>query len=286
MNRLTLKAVVMALLAISGVAFAQTTSENTALYGRSSIWLSYQVRVHSGDVVIQQPSNSTLAFGSELAMSSGASIADNAYADTIYMDWQTSIEGTATYNELDSRGYVGAESTALNNPVITWWTLPPFTEATSGTENIHLNWDQTIVLPPGHYGDLFGLDRVTVVLTGGEYHFENFRVGNDSRVIFEGPSDLLIADKLFLGHRVDFGGTGGVTAADIVVNVSGVNGTTGGQYGSPKAVQLGDDSQVDANMVVPDGTINFGYRVRGEGSFYAKYLKLLQGTNIYLNSAY
>jgi hypothetical protein len=126
----------------------------------------------------------------------------------------------------------------------------------------------TLTLAPGAYGQVMVRANAVLTLTGGTYHLENLNLGdNNSKIYFQGATDLVIRNRLEPGRNSIIGPAegSGLQAHDIRIYVNGINGSTGNLGGSPKAAIVGESSTVKANLYAPSGTlwIRFGSEAEG-----------------------
>lgn len=76
------------------------------------------------------------------------------------------------------------------------------------------------------------------------------------------------------------------TAATIVLHVAGSNGTGGGLAETPKAVEIGTDSTVSANLYVPNGTLWLQDRTVATGAFIARDIQANPDVQVSLSSGW
>jgi hypothetical protein len=76
------------------------------------------------------------------------------------------------------------------------------------------------------------------------------------------------------------------TAASIVFYVAGINGTTGTLAATPKAVEVGSDNVVSANVYAPNGTLWLKDHAQATGSFLGRDVNVGLSVQVSLMSAW
>ena len=77
-----------------------------------------------------------------------------------------------------------------------------------------------------------------------------------------------------------------LTAADVRIKGTGVNGTTGAINTTPKAVQFGEWSHVRANVYAPNGTLWVKQGSTATGAFVGKWVRMGNGGTITLEGGF
>jgi hypothetical protein len=197
------------------------------------------------------------------------------------------IAGDVYYNQLTSSGTIsGALYTPRALPVFA--SLPAFLNATTGAADVTVNNNGTRTLAPGSYRDLIVGRKGTVTFTGGTYHFRSVRVDREAKLLFSAASNVLVQQKASTSNLTTIGpGPGSsATAASIVFYVAGSNGTGGGLAETPKAVEIGVDNVVSANLYAPNGTLWLGDRTQATGSLIARDVQVGADAQVALSSAW
>jgi hypothetical protein len=249
------------------------------------------VSVTSGDVVVNQlQTGPTLGNGFSLYIDRRSAVLGSIKADRIRIFQQTTIDGSAAFNQLTNDGTIlGGQSSPLPLPVFS--PLPPFHEAVfRGTvQNITVAASTTRVLTPGEYGDIVVATAGNIVFTGGEYTIRSIdATGDDTVFTFNAASEVRIANKLRTRRGAVIGPAAGsgLSAAGIVFYVGGINGTDGELNSTPEAARIGSDGAVAANFYVPNGTLRFEVRAVATGAFIARDVQIDSRGELGLASAF
>jgi hypothetical protein len=256
----------------------------------NSAYVSSKTQVISGNVVVNDVSaGPTLATGNELTVGPHGTISAGAAlkADSIRVQNRTVVDGDLFYNELVNKGTInGVEHTPLALPV--YGQMPLFFSypADPDAEDVLVPDHGFVSLDEGEYGHLQVGTKATLVLTGGAYRFSSITSEPFSIISIVAASSVTVADKMscdntsYVGPALD----SGITAAEIVFYVSGVNGEDGELESKPKAVQLGPEAEIYANFYAPYGTILLQPRTNATGAFLAQDVMLANGATVVLDS--
>lgn len=216
----------------------------------------------TGDVFAATALGATLRTGFELAIDLNSTVDGSVRADRLQLEPGASVTGDAEANVLDNLGTIGGMTSPCGPPCLLP-ALPFFFPATGTlTNNQNVANNASLTLAAGDYGDVTLGRNSTLCLTGGIYNIKSLTSGRDSNILFDAPSDLRIEGKVTANNAVLFGPSncdaGGPTelpaASDIIVYVSGINGTGGGLAETPPALWVGGTgSVIAANFFVPNG---------------------------------
>jgi len=124
-----------------------------------------------------------------------------------------------------------------------------------GGERVTLAKNATRTLSPGSYGNVSVGNGATLRLQPGDYTFCAMKVGRASTVEVQGPaaSTIYVDGKLVVGNGSTVATSGGAPAPDVLV--------------SGKSVKFGALAVVDAHLVAPEASANFGRNFQMRGSF-------------------
>ena len=269
----------------------QSPVSTYSLLAAHSIKLDQSSSVLSGDIGVNQSGQPPLLEpGYELSLSKSVTTPAgyNVKANRILLNQNSVVNGDLYYNQLkNSKGIInGTQTTPLELPLFA--ELPEFKSSTPGTENITVPNNGTRVLAPGSYGNVVINKGGTLVLSGGTYHFNGFTGGQQSNVQYQSQCEVRIAGRLDIGKQSSVIASDTLThsAKDIVIYVGGINGTDGTLGATPKAATVGASSKINANIYVPNGTVQINANSELEGSIMGKDIKIDQGVKIKLKSAY
>jgi hypothetical protein len=267
---------------------------DVAILATNSVRLEHHARV-GGDVVVNDSSpGPTLGPGGELHLDHHARITGDVQADSVRLDKHSQVGGGATYNTLSNAGSIGG-SLATPLPLPVFPLLPVFHTAVvrAGAADITVAGGETVVLGAGAYGLIQVAPLGRVVLSGGVYEVRGVELqaeagcGHPCAVLeLAGATDLRIAQRLAVGHgaaiRPAVGS--GVTAADVVVYVGGVNGGSGAPDALPAAAAFGEGASLRANVYAPNGTVRLDRHVTARGSLIARDAELDHHATLELES--
>ncbi len=262
---------------------------NVAVLGTHGVWIQSGADVLSGDVVANNAGSAPFLNGSvELSIGGGgASTAAgwDVQGNRVTVASGASVASDVHYNQLGG-AVGGAQYTPLSLPVFA--TLPAFQSASPGSTDVNVAVNGSLTLAPGSYRDLNVGRKATVTFTGGTYHFRSIQVDREAKLFFSAASGIRVQQKMSTGITVTIGpGSGSsATAASIVFYVGGINGTSGTLAATPKAVEVGSDNVVSANIYAPNGTLWLKDHVQATGSFLGRDVNIGGSGQISLMSAW
>ncbi|HMH53247.1 MAG TPA: Ig-like domain-containing protein, partial [Candidatus Acidoferrum sp.] len=249
------------------------------------------VAIGSGNVVVNSAlSGPTLGPGFSLYIDRRSAIHDSIKADRIRIFNQTVVSGSATFNQLTNDGLIsGGQFSPLTLPVFP--VLPPFQEANFGgtPANVSVASGTTRVLTPGEYGDITVATAGKITFTGGVYHIKSIdATGNSVILSFNAASEVRIQNKFRTRSSSVIGPAAGsgLSAANIVFYVGGINGTDGQLDSTPEASRVGGSNTVTANFYVPHGTARFESDSATTGAIIARDVQIDSRSTLSRNSAF
>lgn len=262
-----------------------------AVLGTNSVRLNRDVQV-TGDIVVNDASPGPTLGGSELKLDRSSDVAGNVKGDSIRLDQQATVSGSAAYNELSNGGSIGGGlSSPLPLPVFP--LLPVFQTSSPRPDapDVFVGAGATTTLAAGEYDAVEVAAGGTLVLSGGVYEVRSLTLAGDcafpcSVVEAAGGADVRVAQRLHVGTTSFVGpqAGSGISAADVIVYVGAVNGTTGALGELPAAATVRRGSRFEANLYAPNGTIHFERDCTATGAFFARDVALDQGATITLAS--
>jgi hypothetical protein len=257
---------------------AETESLNTnpkvsdfAVYAQNSATLRDRVVVSSGDVGVRNVSTGpTLIAGYELALASQAQVDTkrNVIANRVLLQDRAAVgdvEANKLTNQFASYSHLYSLPTAMP-------ALPTISAVTPGTSSYTLNMAQIATISPSNLGAVSVKTKATLRLNGGTYNWASLQLDDQARLEALAPVQIRIAGRIATLSRVYVGPASGTTLAarDIRVEVSGRNGTSGQLTDNPKSSAFGNDNTVNALLIVPNGTLQFGQRAAILGAVAAR----------------
>jgi hypothetical protein len=266
-----------------------------AVLGTNSVRLFRDSEV-TGDVVANDASpGPTLGGTVELKIDRGALVTGDVKADSIQLDQQAEVTGNAQFNSLSNSGAIGSTSSPLGLPVFP--LLPVFQTSAprSGADDVFVGAGETTTLAAADYDSIQVAAGGTLVLSGGVYQVNSLTLDGDvaggcafpcSSLAAAAGADVRIAQRLSVGIASFVGpqSESGITAADIVVYVGGIDGTTGVLGDTPLAAKVSRNSRIEANVYAPNGTLNIERDSAGVGAFFGRDVAIDQRTTVTLAS--
>lgn len=271
-------------------ARGQAGFARVVLFATNSIRLKNRATVTSGDVVVNAASaGPTLFSGYELELDPDASTPAGyaLKADSVRLKNNAVAGGDVAYDQLWNQGTIqGNQSSPLALPVFD--TLPPFYSPAPapGAADVAVAPGGSAMLTPGEYGGLTIGDGGTLRLSGGIYDVRSIAMGAGSHLLFAAPSQVRVAASFFSDRGAEIGPDVGVSLAahNLVFYVAGPNGPGGGLLTTPLAAELGEESRVQANFYVPNGTLALRQRSDATGAFLARDLLVENQAHVALDS--
>lgn len=252
------------------------TSDDFVILGEEGVWIRQNAIVFSGDVGTNLVGTGPfLDSGVETSIGNGVLITDSesdVYGDSIHLKDNSQVQDVF-YNDLSGLGTVlGSQNTPLNLPVVPAFpTVPVFSPGTTNVE-VPQNGNQT--LTAGDYGDLVVRLGATVTFTGGVYNFNSWDIRDNANIYFDAPTEIRIANKLDtrLGVEVRPAPSASIDASDILIYVTGINGSTGNLGATPKAAEFGIQNILEANVYANNGTLSLKQNTFATGAFIGRWV--------------
>ncbi len=206
-------------------------------------------------------------------------------ADSIRVRQSAVAGGDVFCNDLDD-GSGSVTCTPLGLPVFT--TLPRFFTGPSEGPDVLVGQDEMLDLQAGDYGLLDVRSGGIVRFTGGVYNLREIDTGPSVTFVFLAPATVRVAGKLRVEQDSFVGPdpAAGLTAADVIFYVAGINGSTGNLGATPKAAHLGISSTVRANFYVPNGTLWLRQGTVATGAFLGRDVDVGINVQVTLASAF
>ncbi len=180
--------------------------------------------------------------------------------DNIDISSKNTIDGDVNAGgDLDNDGTINgaANGGASVDPV----DLPTLASFTAGTENVTVDGDGDVTLPPGMNKDVVVERDGTLRLNAGEYFLDELEFGTDTRLIVDvsgGDVVVNIVSDLEFGQRMEVSVSGGSTSRFIINSIQ------------TKNIDFGREATVIATIIAPDAKVRAGSYVRFSGSICAK----------------
>ena len=211
-----------------------------------------------------------LSGGVAIDISSGAVVqtTHNVIADSIKLNTGIKV-GDLQVNRLvnPSSGTHGSVT-----PLVPLPALPAPAAVTPGTTNLTVAGGKTVTASPGQFLTVSLGTSAVLRLNAGMYQMKDLTIGTSGRIEALGTVQIRIANRLNAGSSFFIGPASGttLTAKDIRIEVSGINGTDGALGSTPKAAALASNGSIRALVLVPNGTLSFATGICAKGAFLAK----------------
>jgi len=273
---------------IGGGEGPEHTISDFVLFALNSIYLKSRAVVNSGNIGVKNATDGPwLNSKVEISIGSRANVKDGCqiYGDSVKIGSRASVFDVY-YNELNNRGTIGGEEhTPLEFPVA---REPEFEPGTPGGEDVTVKPWRTRILDPGSYGKVTVRSKGRLILSGGQYHFSDLKVGLIGAVECAGGSEIYVQDRVLfgLGAKLHPSASANIDATDIVLYVGGSNGNKGALWSIAQAVRIGLGTNIKANIYAPNGTLSIGDRAKMRGAFIARDIVVGSRASVWHESAF
>jgi Big-like domain-containing protein len=288
---LTVSGLILGGFATSSHAQQSCQVGNAVILAVNSARIAGDLVVSSGNIVVNNAlTGPTLVPGFSLSIGKGAAIDGSIAADRIKLSGPATISGTASFNQLTNDGAtLGGQSTPLALPV--FGALPAFQDANfRGTvQDVVVAAGATQTLAPGEYGNVVVGAAGQVTFTGGVYTVLSITApGQNTKLTFNAATEVRVAGKFQTGRGSTIGPAAGsgLSAANVVLYIGGINGTNGQLDSTPQAARIGRESIVTANVYVANGTLQIDQQVVASGAFIGRDIQVDQQGHVARQSAF
>jgi len=228
---------VASLLVASGLVLAAASSSQSAnsplfsdldqfvLFTEEEMTFEQDVQISSGD----------LGANGKLDIQKEVIISGDLFADRITIDKKTTINGNASYNELDIKKdaqILGTQTKPVQLPIIQLPDVPAFQV---GTQDFKFQ-GQDNTLPSGSYKDVILEKDSKLILAGGTYNLNKLELKENSTLIFNAPTTLNIQFKLKGQQKTSILPGQNLSPTDLTINYSGI---------AAKQEKEDDDEEID-----------------------------------------
>ena len=243
-----------------------TTTDDVVLLVRNSLRVGSNVRQVSGQVVVNDPGANAKINRAFRALPGTQLVAERILITRV------PVVAGPQFNDLFVNDFTDPAGTSIflsQGPLPV--TLPLFSPFPSpatvvpGTQAVMVIGPTPVTLAAGDYGDIRIRGRGALYFEGGTYNVKSIRGGLNSRVYFNGPTTLNVAERISLGKRSVFGppSESVLSGRCIVVNVA-----------SDRPLQFGGTSNVTATINAPDAFLRLGGLGEYRGNFVAARAKV------------
>jgi hypothetical protein len=260
-----------------------------AILATNSVSVLTGADVLSGDIIVNQVGAAPFLGGVEVSLAGTVTTAAgwDVEGNRVTIAAGATIGSDVFSNQLINSGTVtGTKTFTLALPVFS--SLPAFLTATPNTTDITVATNGSRTLAPGTYRDLIVGKKATVIFTGGTYHFRSISGDTQTKLLFSAASTVRVQQKVSVKASSTVGPNTGtsINASAIIFYVAGINGTGGGLAETPKAVEIGTDNLLTANVYAPNGTLQIGDRTVAGGTFFGKDVQIGPDVQVTLQTAW
>ncbi len=207
-------------------------AQDFVVLGHEGVWIRQGSTIISGDIGANQSSAGPYLNGEQEVTIGHDVLSQNTdsqiMGNTIRLKKGSQVQNIFA-NTLLGRGQVfGAITTPVILPLISG--MPPVPLVHPGFQDIDIPANEMLTLSAGAYGLLKARPGATVILTGGLHHFREWDIRKNAQVLAEDAVEIRVEGTIDARRHTTIGpvpSAGTLTAADIVIIGTGLNGTTG-----------------------------------------------------------
>lgn len=262
---------------------------SAVLLATNSIQLDRDVKVVSGDVIVNDASPGPVLGEKELSLDRGVTTPDGfrLAANGIDLDEDAVAGGDVYYNQLTLGGTVaGAHVTPLALPVFS--VLPSPIDRSAGTADVVVPDNATITLDEDAYAQLIVGRAATVIFSGGGYSFTSISAARGAALRFDAASDVVVKGRVALESNVVIAPStsSGLGPSAVALHVHGINGEDGALLSTPAAMRVGQRGRVFANVDVAGGSLIFEQEADAFGAFRARDILVGRAGRVTISNAF
>ena len=269
----------------------QLQAADFVVLGNEGVWVRQGSTIISGDIGANQASVGPYLNG-EQEMTIGHDVMvqnsdSRIMGDTVRIKKGAQVQDISV-NTLWGHGQIlGTVTSPVSLPLVS--EMPPVPPVTPGSQNIDVPAGGVITLQPGSYGLLRVRHGATVNLSGGLYHFRKWDIRESAQVLATTSVEIRVKDQIDTRRHTVIGpapGAGSLTADDVVLIGTGMNGTSGALDDTPEAIKFGEGSTVRANVYAPHGLLRIKANSMVTGAFVGKWVLMGHHSTIALEGGF
>ena len=268
--------VFLIVLSLSGKVQA---AQDFVVLGNEGVWVRQGSTILSGDIGGNQASagpylngEQEVTIGHDVVVQS---IDSQIMGDTVRLKSGSRVQNILANNILGQGQILGTVTTPVMIPLLS--NMPAVPSVNPGTQNIDVPADGVLTLQPGPYGRLKARHGAIVTLSGGLYHFQEWDLHEGVQVLAASPVEVRVNGHIETRKHTVVGpapGAGNLTAGDMVIIGTGINGKKGAIDDTPEAIQFGEESTVRANVYAPNGLLWIKAGSMATGAFVGKWVRM------------
>ncbi len=271
--------------------FTSHAVQDFVVFGEEGVWVREGSTVVSGDVGANVASTGPWLAGDQEVTIGKNVIVQNptsrVMGDTMRLKSDSQVYNVFV-NTLKGPGLIqGTLITPITLPLVS--VLPPVPPVIPGIQDFDVPSGGMLSLDAGSYGVLKVRSGAVVTLNGGLYHFREWNIRSHAQVFAAAPVEIRVQDHIETRHHVVVGPAPTattLTAADVVIIGTGINGTTGEISATPEAVKFGTNNTIRANIYAPDGLLRIKTDSVATGAFVGKWVRMGNGGTITLEGGF
>ena len=278
------------LLAMLNLPMISQAATDFVVFGQQGVWLKDGSTIVRGDIGANLASSGPflnegveVSIGSHVRVESPAiQVVGNRVAVS-HSAQVFAVQANALSGDGEAQGPV---TVPLLLPVIT--NLPSIPEIETTKHEVRVPPLQTRALEAGRYGALIVRAGATLMLRGGIYECASLTVEDNGHLVFEAATELRINHRVRVGSAAHFvpAPASTLTAADVVIVATGVNGHTGAPTDRPHAATFGPNTTLHANVSVPHGTLEVQQNSTVHGALLGKWVIIGPKTSVTLEGGF
>ena len=265
--------------------------QDFVVLGNEGVWVRQGSTILSGDIGANQVSEGPYLAGSqEMTIGHDVVLQDSdsrVMGDTVRLKSGSKVQDLLVNTLLGPGQILGTVTTPIMLPLIS--EMPPVPPVDPGSQDIDVPADGVLTLQAGRYGRLKVRPGATLTLSGGLYHFWEWDLREGAQVLAIEPVEIRVKDHIDTRRHTVVGpspGAGTLTAADVVIIGTGMNGTTGAIDDTPEAVKFGEGSTVRALVYAPNGLLWVKAEGKATGAFVGKWVRMGNHSTIALEGGF
>ncbi|MBA3612813.1 MAG: hypothetical protein H0W49_07830 [Nitrospirales bacterium] len=261
------------------------------MLGNEGVWIRKGSTILSGDVGVNQTSIGPYLNG-EQEMTIGHDVVvqnsnSQIIGNTVRLKSGSQIQNIVVNRLLGHGQILGTMTTPVRLPLVS--EMPAVPPVHAGSQDIDVSAGGVLILQAGRYGRLKVRPGAIVTLSGGLYHFQEWDIREDAQVLANKAVEIRVKGQIDTRRHTVVGpapGAGTLTAADVLLIGTGINGITGSLDDTPEAVKFGEGSKVRAKVYAPNGLLRVKAESKATGAFVGKWVRMGNHTTIALEGGF
>ncbi len=271
--------IVIAFLLFLSVPGNGNAAQDFVVLGNEGVWVRQGSTILSGDVGANKASIGPYLNGEQEMTIGHDVVVQNSHSqikgDTVRLKSGSQIKNIMVNTLLGPGQILGTMTTPVRLPLVS--EMPPVPPVHPGSQDLDIPAGGVLTLQAGRYGRLKARPGAIVTLSGGLYHFQEWDIREEAQVLAIKAVEIRVKGQIDTRRHTVVGpapGAGTLTAADVLIIGTGINGTTGSIDATPPAVKFGEGSEVRAKVYAPNGLLWVRAESRATGAFLGKWVRM------------